>query len=137
MLQAMNTGHDGSMTTIHANDTRDAISRLEMMIGMAGFDLPIWVTRRQIAGAIHLIVQVARLTGGARKIIKISEITGMENDVIAMHDIFAFKQTGVDPDRRAQGYFFASGIRPHCLDRLQSAGAGLPVELFERRMLNP
>src|SRR5205085_3891490 len=88
MLQAMNTGHDGSMTTVHANDTRDAISRLEMMVGMAGFDLPIWVTRRQIAAAIHLVVQAARLTGGERKIVKISEITGMENDVIAMHDIF-------------------------------------------------
>src|SRR6202046_2835433 len=81
MLQAMNTGHDGSMTTIHANDTRDAISRLEMMIGMAGFDLPIWIIRRQIASAVQLIVQAARLSGGVRKIIKISEIVGMEEDV--------------------------------------------------------
>jgi pilus assembly protein CpaF len=136
MLQAMNTGHDGSMTTVHANDTRDAISRLEMMVGMAGFDLPIWVTRRQIAAAIHLVVQVARLTGGERKIIKISEITGMENDVIAMHDIFAFKQTGVGTDGKAQGYFFSSGIRPNCLERLAAGGVPLPVELFERRLLN-
>ena len=99
MLQAMNTGHDGSMTTIHANDTRDALSRLEMMIGMAGFDLPIWIIRRQIASAIHFIVQVARLPGGVRKVIKISEITGMEGDVISMQDIFGFRQTGVDDDR--------------------------------------
>ncbi|MFN8858472.1 MAG: CpaF family protein, partial [Planctomycetaceae bacterium] len=91
MLQAMNTGHDGSMTTLHANDTRDAISRLEMMVGMAGFDLPIWVIRRQIASAVHLVVQAARLTGGARKVIKISEITGMEGENITMHDLFVFK----------------------------------------------
>src|SRR5262249_22949420 len=96
MLQAMNTGHDGSLTTIHANDTRDAISRLEMMIGMAGFDLPIWIIRRQVASAVQIIVQVARLLGGVRKVIKISEITGMEGDVISMHDVFGFKQTGVD-----------------------------------------
>ncbi len=136
MLQAMNTGHDGSMTTIHANDTRDAISRLEMMVGMAGFDLPIWIIRRQIASAIQIVVQVARLPGGVRKIIKISEITGMEGDVISMHDIFGFKQTGVDENRVAQGYFFASGIRPQCLERLEISGAGLPAEMFERRVLN-
>ncbi len=136
MLQAMNTGHDGSMTTIHANDTRDAISRLEMMIGMAGFDLPIWIIRRQIASAINLIVQVARLPGGVRKIIKISEITGMEGDVISMHDIFGFRQTGVDDDRVAQGHFFSTGIRPQCLERLEIAGAGLPIAMFERSVLN-
>ena len=136
MLQAMNTGHDGSMTTIHANDTRDAISRLEMMIGMAGFDLPIWIIRRQIASAIHLIVQVARLPGGVRKVIKISEITGMEGDVISMQDIFGFRQTGVDDDRMAQGHFFSTGIRPQSLERLEISGAGLPVAMFERKVLN-
>jgi pilus assembly protein CpaF len=136
MLQAMNTGHEGSMTTIHSNDTRDAISRIEMMVGMAGFDLPVWIIRRQIAAAIHLIVQVARLPGGARKIIKISEITGMEGDVISMQDIFGFKQTGVDHDQVAQGYFFATGIRPQFLERLEVSGAGLPVSMFERRVLN-
>ena len=94
MLQAMNTGHEGSMTTIHANDTRDALSRLEMMVGMAGFDLPIWVIRRQIASAIHIIVQVARLPGGARKVMKISEITGMEGDIISMHDLFRLQADG-------------------------------------------
>src|SRR4051812_27440773 len=135
MLQAMNTGHDGSMTTIHANDTRDAISRMEMMIGMSGFDLPIWIIRRQIASAIQVVVQVARQLGGARKIVKISEVTGMEGDVISMHDLFGFKQTGVDEAGSAQGYFFASGNRPQCMERLESAGVHLPFELFERRML--
>jgi pilus assembly protein CpaF len=134
MLQAMNTGHDGSLTTIHANDTRDALSRLEMMVGMAGFDVPIWVTRRQIASAVHIVVQVARLTGGIRRIVRISEITGIENDVIAMHDIFGFRQTGVDDNRTAVGHFYTSGIRPHCLDRLEASGVGLPVEMFERRV---
>ena len=136
MLQAMNTGHDGSMTTIHANDTRDGLSRLEMMVGMAGFDLPIWIIRRQISSAVHIVVQAARLSGGVRKIIKISEVTGMEGDVISMHDIFGFKQTGVDDDRVAQGYFFANGIRPHCLERLEINGVRLPIEMFERRILN-
>ena len=137
MLQAMNTGHDGSMTTIHANDTRDAISRLEMMIGMAGFDVPIWIIRRQIAAAVQIVVQVARLVGGVRKVVKISEITGMEGEVMSMQDIFLFKQTGVDEDRVAQGYFLSTGIRPHCLERLEVSGVSVPVALFERRILNP
>jgi pilus assembly protein CpaF len=135
MLQAMNTGHDGSMTTIHANDTRDSISRLEMMVGMAGFDLPIWIIRRQISSAVQVIVQAARLSGGVRKIIKISEITGMEGEVISMHDLFGFKQTGVDDDRRAQGHFFASGIRPKLMERLEISGCRLPGQMFERRTL--
>jgi pilus assembly protein CpaF len=135
MLQAMNTGHEGSLTTIHSNDTRDAISRLEMMVGMAGFDLPIWIIRRQIASAIQIVVQASRLIGGARKIIKVSEITGMEGDVISMHDLFVFKQTGVDDDGVAQGYFNATGIRPKLLEKLEAAGIRLPVEMFERRML--
>ena len=137
MLQAMNTGHDGSLTTVHANDTRDALGRLEIMVGMAGFDLPIWIIRRQIASAINLVIQAARLIGGPRKIVKISEITGMEGDVISMHDLFVFKQTGLDDQRRAQGYFYANGIRPHCLERLEVTGAKLPLEMFERRILNP
>jgi pilus assembly protein CpaF len=136
MLQAMNTGHDGSMTTIHANDTRDALSRIEMMVGMAGFDLPIWIIRRQMASAVNVVVQVARLPGGPRKLIKISEITGMEGDVISMQDLFGFKQTGVDENRVAQGYFFATGIRPQCLERLEISGASLPIAMFERRVLN-
>jgi pilus assembly protein CpaF len=135
MLQAMNTGHDGSMTTIHANETRDAISRMEMMIGMAGFDLPIWIIRRQIASAVQIVIQVARLSGGVRRIVKISEITGMEGDVMSMHDLFLFKQTGVDGNRVAQGYFQATGIRPQCLERMEVSGNALPVSMFERRIL--
>jgi pilus assembly protein CpaF len=137
MLQAMNTGHEGSLTTIHSNDTRDALGRLEIMVGMSGFDLPIWVIRRQIASAIHIIVQVSRLIGGARKVVKISEVTGLEGDNIVMHDLFGFKQTGVDEQRRAQGYFHTTGIRPQCLERLAALGAALPHDLFERRVLNP
>jgi pilus assembly protein CpaF len=135
MLQAMNTGHEGSMTTVHANDTRDALGRLEMMVGMGGFDLPMWIIRRQIASAIQVIVQVARTTGGARKVVKVSEVTGMEGEVISMHDLFLFKQTGVDAEGYAQGYYQATGIRPRCLDRLASAGIHLPVEMFERRTM--
>jgi pilus assembly protein CpaF len=137
MLQAMNTGHEGSMSTIHANDTRDALSRLEIMVGMAGFDLPIWVIRKQIASAVHIIVQASRLIGGARKVVKISEVTGMEGDNVVMHDLFVFKQTGVDEQRRAQGYFHATGIRPNCLERLAALGASLPMDMFERRILSP
>jgi pilus assembly protein CpaF len=135
MLQAMNTGHDGSLTTIHANSTRDALSRLEMMVGMAGFDMPMWLIRRQIASAIHIVIQIARLTGGPRKVVRISEITGMEGEIISMHDVFGFKQTGIDDKRDPQGYFYASGIRPTCLERLEISGAGLPMDLFERRVL--
>ena len=127
MLQAMNTGHDGCLTTIHANDTRDALGRLEMMVGMAGFDVPMWVIRKQIASAIHVIVQATRLSGGARKVVKISEVTGMDGDNLVMHDLFAFKQTGVDEERRAQGYFHTTGIRPHYLERLASCGVELPA----------
>ena len=137
MLQAMNTGHDGSMTTVHANDTRDAIGRMEMMIGMAGFDLPIWIIRRQIASAVHIVVQAARLPGGVRKLIKISEITGMEGDVVSMQDIFVFRQTGVDTNRVAQGYFQATGIRPKCLERIEISGTKLPLSMFERRDFRP
>jgi pilus assembly protein CpaF len=136
MLQAMNTGHEGSLTTIHANDTHDALSRLEMMVGMAGFDLPLWIIRRQIASAVQIVVQLARLSGGARKVIKVSEITGMEGgDVVSMHDLFAYKQTGVDESGNARGHFLATGIRPKCLEKLETAGVRLPVEMFEERAL--
>jgi pilus assembly protein CpaF len=137
MLQAMNTGHEGSLTTIHANDTRDALARLEMMAGMAGFDLPILVIRRQIASAVHVVVQTSRLTGGARKVVKISEVTGIEADNLMTQDLFVFKQTGVDERWRAQGYFHTTGIRPHFLERLRASGVHLPAEMFERRILNP
>jgi pilus assembly protein CpaF len=131
MLQAMNTGHDGSLTTIHANSTRDAISRLEMMVGMAGFDVPIWTIRRQIASALNLVVQVSRLTGGPRKVVRISEIVATEEDALNMQDIFTFKSTGLDEQRRAQGDFYATGFRPQCLERLEVLGLKLPTAMFE------
>jgi pilus assembly protein CpaF len=136
MLQAMKTGHDGSLTTIHANTCRDALMRLEMMVGMAGFDVPIWTIRRQIASAINLVVQAVRLTGGPRKIVRISEITGMEGDIITMHDLFVFKQTGVNEQRVAEGYFSTTGVRPQCLEQLASAGEDVPNEMFEQRILH-
>jgi pilus assembly protein CpaF len=136
MLQAMNTGHDGSLTTVHANDTREALGRLEIMVGMAGFDLPIWVIRRQIASAVQIVVQVSRLLGGARKIIKVSEVLGLEGDNFVMHDIFAFKQTGIDANEEAQGYFHTTGVRPNCLERLASFGIPLHPEMFERQILS-
>lgn len=135
MLQAMNTGHEGSLTTIHANTSRDAVSRLEMMVGMAGFDLPIWVIRKQVASAVQMVVQVNRLPGGVRKITRISEITGMEGDVLSMQDIFEFKQMGLNEEQVTKGQFWATGIRPVLLSRLAAYGIDVPVELFERRML--
>jgi len=137
MLQAMTTGHDGSLTTIHANNTRDAVSRLEMLVGMAGFDLPIWFIHRQIASAIDIVVQCARLSGGARKVIQVSEVTGAEGEVITMHDLFLFEQTGVDENKSATGQFKAMGIRPMRLERLASSGQSLSPSLFERRILEP
>jgi pilus assembly protein CpaF len=136
MLQAMNTGHDGSLTTVHANDTREALGRLEVMVGMSGFDLPMWVIRRQISSAIHVVVQVSRLLGGTRKILKVSEVTGAEGDNYAMQDLFAFKQTGLDEERRAQGCFHATGLRPHWLERLESYGEVVPPEMFRKRILS-
>jgi pilus assembly protein CpaF len=135
MLQAMNTGHEGSMTTIHANNTRDALGRLEVMIAMAGFDIPLRALRQQVAAAIQVIVQAKRLVGGKRKVISVSEITGMEGDQIQMHDIFTFEQTGVDCNGQAEGRFVATGIRPRCLERIEHRGIGLPSDLFERRTL--
>jgi pilus assembly protein CpaF len=135
MLQAMSTGHDGSLTTIHANDARDAIGRLEMLVGMSNASLPIWFIHRQIAAAVQIVVQTSRLTGGARKIVQIAEITGTANDTIAMHDLFVFEQTGLDERRNAVGHFAATGIRPHGLERLKAAGVDLPPDLFERRTL--
>jgi pilus assembly protein CpaF len=135
MLQAMNTGHDGSLTTIHANSTRDAVARVETMVMMAGFELPLRAIRQQFASAINVIVQAQRLTGGARKVCSVTEVTGMEGDIITMQDIFAFEQIGVSPQGRAYGQFVATGIRPSFLERLKSAGSTLPVEMFSRRVL--
>lgn len=135
MLQAMTTGHDGSLTTIHANDARDAISRLEMLVGMARFELPIWFIHRHIASAINIVVHCSRLLGGARKVVQVSEITGVEGDVVNMHDIFVFEQLGIDENKVVQGQFKAAGIRPKCLSRLRSCGISFRPEMFERRVL--
>ncbi|MGD0770718.1 MAG: CpaF family protein [Tepidisphaeraceae bacterium] len=135
MLQAMNTGHEGSMTTIHANTTRDAIARLEVMIAMAGYDIPIRALRHQISSALQVVVQAARLTGGKRKITRVTEITGMEGDGVQMHDIFIYEQTGVDAQGMATGNFTVTGIRPRCCDRIESRGIPLPTELFQRRRI--
>jgi pilus assembly protein CpaF len=133
MLQAMNTGHDGSMTTVHANNSRDALGRIEVMIAMAGFDLPIKGLRTQIASAINIIVQARRLTGGKRKVVSVSEITGMEGDLIQLHDLFSFEQRGVDEAGHAFGFFRVHGIRPKCADRIENRGMRLPTDLFARR----
>ena len=136
MLQAMNTGHEGSMTTVHANTARDALGRLENMLAMSGINLPSKVARGQIASAIDVVIQTNRLTDGRRKLISISEITGLEGDVISMQDIFSFKQTGVDTEGAVKGYFQASGVRPRFMERLKSRGIVLPEALFDpsRRM---
>ncbi len=131
VLQAMNTGHEGSMTTVHANTPRDAIGRMENMIGMSDANLPPKVARAQIASAIGVIVQASRLTDGKRKIVSIQEITGMEGDMITMQEIFAFRQTGIAEGGAVQGYFAATGVRPHFADRLRSYGIRLPEEMFD------
>jgi pilus assembly protein CpaF len=131
MMQAMNTGHEGSLTTIHANNPRDAISRLENMIGMAGFNLPHKAARQQIASAITVIVQVNRLTDGQRKVTSLQEITGMEGDIISMQEIFTFRQTGVEPGGKVIGHFQATGIRPKFTDKLRNQGIDLPDSMFD------
>ena len=130
MLQAMNTGHDGSMTTVHANTARDALSRIEQMIGMSGVDIPARSARGQIASAIHVVIQVARLSDGRRRLVSLSELSGMEGDVITMQDIFRFRQTGVDPDGVVLGRFEATGIRPRFLNQVSARGVTLGPELF-------
>jgi pilus assembly protein CpaF len=131
MLQAMNTGHDGSLTTIHANSPRDALYRLDTMVAMANLNIPERAVRQQIASAINLIVQVTRFTDGARRVSAISEVTGMEQDVITMQDIFLFDKTGISTDGKVAGRFRATGIRPKCSPQLQASGFPLPVDMFE------
>ena len=130
MLQAMNTGHDGSMTTVHANTPRDSLSRVEQMIGMSGIDISPRSARAQIASAIHTVIQVARLSDGRRRLVSLSEITGMEGDVVTMQEIFRFRQTGVSPDGVVLGKFEATGIRPRFLDQVMAHGVSLSSELF-------
>jgi pilus assembly protein CpaF len=134
MLQAMNTGHDGSMTTVHANTARDALGRLEVMIAMGGYDIPMRALRTQISSAVNVIVQVRRLTGGKRKVTSVSEIVGMEGENIQMHDLFMYEQSGVDGEGHAMGRFVATGIRPHTAERIESRGIRLPNDLFSRRV---
>ncbi len=131
MLQAMNTGHDGSMTTIHANNPRDAISRLENMIAMAGMEMPIKAVRSQIASAVNLIVQASRLQDGSRRMTSITEITGMEGDVISMQEIFRFQRVGLTPDNKIIGHFTATGVRSHYSERFRMWGYDLPPSIYE------
>jgi len=130
MLQAMNTGHEGSMTTVHANSSRDALSRVEQMIGMSGIDISPRSARAQIASAMHVVIQVARLADGRRKVIGLSELTGMEGEVITMQEIFRFRQTGMGDDGVVQGRFEATGIRPRFLDQVIAHGMTLSADLF-------
>ena len=134
MLQAMNTGHEGSMATIHANTARDAISRLESMVAMTGMTLPEKTVRQQISSAITIVVQISRMSDGTRKVMSISEITGMEESVITMQDIFTFQRKGIGPDGRVVGVFMPTRIRPRFLDRLSVAGINLPSSMFETAM---
>jgi pilus assembly protein CpaF len=131
MLQAMNTGHDGSLTTVHANSQRDALYRLDTMVAMANLNIPERAIRQQIASAVNLVVQVSRMPDGTRKVTGISEITGMEGDVITMQEIFVFERTGIGPEGRVIGRFRATGIRPKCGERIAAAGMPLRMDMFE------
>ncbi len=135
MLQAMNTGHEGSMTTLHANTPRDALARLETMIMMAGFELPLKAMRTQIASAIDLVVQASRLQGGARRVTCITEVVGMEQDVVVMQDVYRYDKEGVDENGKAYGRFVATGIRPVFMSRLEAAGVRLPSSAFRERVM--
>jgi pilus assembly protein CpaF len=132
MLQAMNTGHEGSMATIHANTSRDALMRLESMVAMANINIPERSIRQQIASAITVVVQLSRMSDGTRKCTNISEITGLEENIVSMSDIFNFVRRGIGPDGRVVGTFQPTGIRPRFLDRLRVAGIQLPAEIFQR-----
>ncbi len=131
MLQAMNTGHDGSMTTIHANSARDGVSRLENMVAMAGIEMPLKAVRSQIASAVHLIVQASRLQDGSRRMVSITEITGMEGEVISMQEVFRYERLGLEPDGKIIGRFNATGVRSHFSDRFRQWGYDLPPTIFE------
>ena len=131
MLQAMNTGHDGSMTTIHANNARDGISRLENMVAMAGIEMPLKAVRSQIAAAVNLIVQASRLQDGSRRMVSITEITGMEGDVISMQEVFRYERLGIEPNGKIIGRFNATGVRSHYSDRFRQWGFELPASIYE------
>ena len=136
MLQAMNTGHDGSLTTLHANTPRDAVARLETMIMMSGFELPMKAMRQQIASAVDMIIQANRLQGGIRrKVTHITEVCGMEQDTVVMQDIYRYVQEGIDENGRARGHFEATGVRPSFMTKLESAGVRLPSSAFKARTM--
>jgi len=132
MLQAMNTGHEGSLTTVHSNSVRDALSRVESMVSMANLSMPDRAIRHQIASAIHAVVQIARLADGSRRLMTISEVTGIEGDMITMQEIFGFERKGLGPNGEVRGEFRATGIRPRFAERLAAAGVPLRAALFER-----
>jgi pilus assembly protein CpaF len=133
MLQAMNTGHDGSLTTIHANAPRDALSRIETMVAMTGLELPARAVRQQISSAIQVVIQLARLSDGRRRLVSLQEITGMEGEVVTMQEIFKFERKGVDEEGNVLGALVPTGIRPRFAERVRLAGVALPANLFERR----
>jgi pilus assembly protein CpaF len=134
MLQAMNTGHEGSLTTVHANSPRDAMARIENMVSMASLNIPERAVRHQISSAVHAVLQVARLSDGTRKVITVSEVTGMDDDIIAMQDIFTFERSGIDEMGKVRGAFRATGVRPRFAERLATSGARLRPALFESRV---
>jgi pilus assembly protein CpaF len=135
MLQAMNTGHEGSLTTLHANSPRDALARLETMIMLAGLELPIRAMRQQIASAVNVIIQVERLPGGVRRVTRITEVIGMEQDIVTLQDLFVFKQHGVDAAGKTCDDFVATGMASHYEPRFRARGVLLPAELFRERIL--
>jgi pilus assembly protein CpaF len=134
MLQAMNTGHEGSLTTVHANSQRDALARLESMFSMANLNIPERAVRQMISSAIHAVVQIARLTDGSRKVISVSEVTGVEDESTTLQDVFVFERHGIDEGGRVRGVFRATGVRPKFADKLATAGCRLRQGLFESRM---
>ena len=131
MLQAMNTGHDGSLTTIHANSPRDGVSRLEVMVSIANSNMQINSVRQQIASAVHVLVQASRMSDGSRRVINITEVTGMEGDMITLQDIFVFEKRGLTPEGKVIGRFAATGIRPKFYEKLLSAGIKLSSSMFD------
>lgn len=135
MLQAMNTGHDGSLTTIHSNNPRDAIARLETLVMMAGFEMPVKAIRSQIAGAVDVMIQASRLQGGKRRVTYITEIVGMEQDTIVMQDIYRYDQQGIGADGKAKGRFICTGVRPTFMDKLEGKGIRLPASAFRERVM--
>ena len=134
MLQAMNTGHDGSLTTVHANSPRDAISRLEVMVSLANANMHLTAIRQQVASAVHILIQASRLSDGSRRVTSITEVTGIETDIVTLQDIFVFEKRGLSPEGKVLGRFAATGILPKFNEKLVAAGIRLPVDLFDETL---